>query len=268
VLFPDNLIYIMITHLVVFRVLPIDTDSNPYLVRPLDISPSQPFYKEVHLIGNRNLGFCLIETTYCNEIIADSLNHGKSLVSRAKSSIPDLIKQKRLPPRPVISGPSERKRKSAFKPFWDCVITETLTQQGIPEMFSGGSVPAESPMQLISRRGPIVEIKPRIFCSGHTMWYTIEFPDKLLFNYDPGSFSKSMYKLDTERIDTEENPSKKPSKPEFWEYDGTRFEASDDFDEEQSMCNQGVYYCDICKRKLKGMSHLFRHVENHDTQTF
>ncbi|GIY70181.1 hypothetical protein CEXT_367341 [Caerostris extrusa] len=231
-------------HLVVFRVLPIDTDTNPYLLRPVDISPSQPFYKETHLIGNPTI---------------------------VKNSIPFLIKQKRLPPRPVISGPSKRKRKSDFTPFSDCVITKTHMRQGIPEVFTGGSVPAESPMALISRQGPIVKIVPRVLNSESVMWYKVVFPDMLSFNYVPGSSSTYSILIGTEIESTKANQGKKPSKrarpskPEFWEYDGARFEASDDFDEEQYMCNQGLYFCDICKRKLKGISHLFRHVENHDT---
>ncbi|GIY21383.1 hypothetical protein CEXT_713051 [Caerostris extrusa] len=42
-------------------------------------------------------------------------------------------------------------------------------------------------MELISRKGPIVEIVPRILSSGSVMWYKVEFPGKLSFKDVPGS---------------------------------------------------------------------------------
>ncbi|GIX97464.1 hypothetical protein CDAR_126701 [Caerostris darwini] len=264
----------MSSHQVIIRVLPIDAEITPDLLRPQDIDPRPPLYKETHLVGNSEIGFCAVETTFCQERVhADSSNLDSVLAAECEA-IPGLVKMKKQDlPRPVIPRPSKKKRRRSRKSITGSSVTGSSMQPTSPEAFVITSSVAESPMDLISPHGSIIKVEPLILLDGTLGGYNVKIPDKLSLNNIPGFSGTPSFNLNSEngkKQQTKENPDQNPSagasssKSKFCESSGMQFDASDHIDVHQYMYNEGRHFCDICFQKCKGMSDLFRHRKIHD----
>ncbi|GIY74299.1 hypothetical protein CDAR_9241 [Caerostris darwini] len=262
----------MSNYQVIIRALPIDAEVTPDLLRPQDIDPRPPLYKETHLVGNPKVGFCVVETIFCQERVHPDDSNMDTILAAKCEAISGLIRMKKHDlPSPVISGPTKRKRSSFHKPTIDSSANEASMEPASPQSFIISSSIAESPKDLISPNGSIIKVEPRILPDGTLGGYNVKIPDKLSLKSIAGYTGKSSFNSEIgKKQQAQENPDQNPSggascsTSKFWGFNGMNFDAPAYFDAHQYIYNEGLHFCDICFQKCEGIPDLLRHRKNHD----